>query len=176
MSPHHACLVCHHSDANFCQPVLLGSITGCLLKCVFELPIVALGPLLKLKVFSAIIHLNNVNLMPILLPCLTLFTCWINHSIFHFKKIHKLQLCLLINKDLAVLVVYIFLISLGFLMDFILRGIQVLLLPSFTSSVVMFIAFCFALPTVQAAHTPRVPWFDFQFRALQVCQHMSLFI
>jgi hypothetical protein len=70
-----ACLVRHHCYANFCQPVLLKSIIGCLLKHDSELPIVALGHFLELKVFSAILHSDNINLVPILLPFLELFTC-----------------------------------------------------------------------------------------------------
>jgi hypothetical protein len=46
----------------------------------------------------------------------------------------------------------------------------------FTSSEEMFIAFCFAFPTMQAVHTPRVPRFNSQFNALQVAQHIFSFM
>jgi hypothetical protein len=106
MSHYGSCLVCHHSYPDFCQPVLLGGISGSLLERDPQLPIVALGLFLELEVLSTIVHPDKIDLVPILLPLLELFAGGFNHAAFLLEKIRKLQLCLFVHKNPTMTIIY----------------------------------------------------------------------
>jgi hypothetical protein len=144
--------------------LLLGCVLGSLFEPDAQLPIVALGLFFKLQVLSTIVHPDNIDLVPILFPLLELFARWLDHASLLLIEIHKLQLCSFINNNPTMLIIY----SLDIFR--LLDGTYVKVNSSLaTSSLEMLIAFCFALSTMHAAHTPRVPLFNSKQHAFHSC-------